>query len=74
VRKLARVGIIRNSYNLVSKPQKKRALTTPRCTSEGNNIMFLTEMSFGHVDYFQLAQDIIQWWTLKKTVIELQAQ
>jgi hypothetical protein len=56
---------------LMGKPGKKRPLGRPRHRWEVGIRMDLREISWGSVDWIELAQDREQWWALVNTVMNL---
>jgi hypothetical protein len=49
---------------LVEKPEGKRPLGRPRRRWEDNIKMDLEEVGCGSVDWIELVQDRVRWWTL----------
>jgi hypothetical protein len=56
---------------LVGNPGRKRPLGGPMCRWEDNIRMDLREIGWEDVDWIHLAQDRENWWTLRKTVMNL---
>jgi hypothetical protein len=71
---VARMGETRNAYRLlVGKPEGKRPLGRPRCTSRwvDNIRMDLVEVGWGAVDWIGLAKDGNRWRALVNSVLNL---
>jgi hypothetical protein len=56
---------------LVGKPEGKRPLGRPRCTSIDNIKIGLLEIGVNVVDWIGLAQDRYRWRTLVNSVMNL---
>jgi hypothetical protein len=56
---------------LVGRPEGKRPLGRPRHRWEDNIKMVLREIGFDGVNWFQLAQDRVQWRAFVNTVMNL---
>jgi hypothetical protein len=56
---------------LVGKPQGKRPLGRPKRRWEDGIRMYLREISWGSVEWIQLAQDRDRWWALVNMVMYL---
>jgi hypothetical protein len=64
------MGEKRNVHKvLMGKPEGKRPLGRPRHRWEDGIRMDLREISWGSVDWIQLAQDRDRWWALVNMVI-----
>jgi hypothetical protein len=62
---VARMGAGRGVYRvLVGRPEGKRPLGRPRCRWEDNIKMNLREIGIDGANWFQLAQNRVQWWAL----------
>jgi hypothetical protein len=62
----------RNAYSiLVVKPERKKSLGRPRRRWVDNIKVDLTEIRWGGMDWFDLAQDRDQWRDLVNTVMNL---
>jgi hypothetical protein len=57
---------------LVRKPKGKRPLGRPRYRWEDNIKMDLQEVSYGGMDWIELAQHSNRWWVLVNVVMNLQ--
>jgi hypothetical protein len=69
---VACMGEKRKVYKvLMGKPEKKRPLGRPRHRWEVGIRMDLREISWGSVDWIELAQDRERWWALVNTVMNL---
>jgi hypothetical protein len=65
------MGEKRNEYRvLVGKPEGKRPLGRPRRRLEDNIRMDLRGISWGGIDWIDLAQDRNQWKALVNTVMK----
>jgi hypothetical protein len=73
-RHVTRMGEKRNEYRiLVGKPEEKRPLGRPRCTTWVDNIkMDLREIEWDGKDWIDLTQDRGQWRALVNMVMNLQ--
>jgi hypothetical protein len=70
---VACMGKERSVYRiLVGRTEGKRPLGRPRRRWEDNIKMDLREMGIDGVNWIQLAQDRVQWWTCVNTVMNLQ--
>jgi len=56
---------------LVRRPEGKRPLGRPRRRWEDNIKMDLREIDINGGNWFQLAQDRVQWWAIMNTVVNL---
>jgi hypothetical protein len=56
---------------LVGRPERKRPLGRPRRRWEDNIELDLREMGIGGANWFQLAQDRVQWRAFVDTVMNL---
>jgi hypothetical protein len=62
----------RNVYKvLIAKPEGKRPLERPRRRWENAIRMDLRDIGWGSVEWIQLAQDRVGWWTVVNTVMDL---
>jgi hypothetical protein len=69
---VARMGEERNVYSvLMGTPEGKRPLGRPRHRCEDGIRMDLREISWGSVEWIQLAQDRDRWLALVNTVMNL---
>jgi hypothetical protein len=69
---VARMGEGRNVYRvLVGKSQGKRPLRRPRCRWEDGIKVDLRDISWGCVEWIQLAQYGDSWWALANVVMNL---
>jgi hypothetical protein len=69
---VARMGKDRNVYGvLMGKPEGKRPLGRPRRRWEDGIRMDLREISWGSVDWIQLAQNRDRWRAVVNTVMNL---
>jgi hypothetical protein len=69
---VARMGEGRGAYRvLVGRPKDKRPLGRPRCRWEDNIKMDLGEIGIDGVNWFQLAQDRVQWRAFVNIVMNL---
>jgi hypothetical protein len=72
---VARMGEGRNVYRvLMGKPERRRPLGRPRRRWEDGIRMDVRKISWGRVDWIELAQDRDRWRTLVNTVMNLRVQ
>jgi hypothetical protein len=57
---------------LVGKLEGKRPLGRPRCRWEDNIKMEHTEIGCECVNWIHLAQDMVQWWAVVNTAMDIQ--
>jgi hypothetical protein len=69
---VARIGEEKGVYRvLVGRPEGKRPLGRPRHRWEDNIKLDLREIGFDGVNWIQLAQDRVQWWSCLNMVVNL---
>jgi hypothetical protein len=72
---VARMGEGRNVYRvLMGKPERRRPLGRPRRRWEDGIRLDVRKISWGCVDWIQLAQDRDRWRTFVNTVMNLRVQ
>jgi len=70
VKRVARIREMRNAYTvLLGKLQGNRSLWRHRRRWDDDIKMYLKEFVCGYVDWINLAQNMVSWWTLVNTVI-----
>jgi hypothetical protein len=71
-RHVARIGLKRNAYRMVGKPEGKCPLGRQRHRWVDDIKMDLREIGWGGLDWINLAQDRDKWRALVNTVMNLQ--